>query len=880
MSLLRRFTNLFTRSRVEREIDAELRAHIDLRTADNIASGMPPAAARRDALLRFGNPIAAKERVTGSDVALSLDSIWADLRFAFRQLRKNPGFALTAIAVLALGICASVAIFAFVDAVLITPLPYTQPNRLMALFESNPLGPRFHLSYLDYLDYKNRNKSFQSLELYDSNTFAMNTTSGLQRVDGMDISAGFLRTLGITPILGRDFHPGEDQLGAPRVALLSYAAWQNRYGARPDALGQSVTLNGETYTLVGVLPAGFHFAAAGPAEFWTAVQPSPKPENRGAHYLAAIGRLKDEVTLSATAADMSVIAAQLAKDFPDSDDGRGATVVPWTEVVTGNLRPILLLLMSGAILLLLIATVNTSSLLLVRSENRRREIALRGALGATRGRLTRQFITEGLTLAAISSVLGLAGAYAAIRVLTKLVPAGMIGDMPYLKGLGLNPHTIGFALLIAALAALQFSMTPFLRLSLSDVRSSLNGSRSEANSSAGAVWRHLGSNLVVLELAIAMVLLSGAGLLGRSFYRLMRVDVGMQTDHIAMIRLRAPSTPAYANNNQIVALSHRVLDAVRHLPGVESAAVAHQVPLANVAGGSSTFEIVGQPAHGPSNEANARQVSADYFSTIRARLLRGRFFTEADDATKPRVLIVNQSFARKYFPGQDPIGKQIRYDDVRNPAQIVGVLDNIKEGPMDAEVAPAFYTPYDQAPDGLFNVIVRTAEAPQSMLGTLETTLRNVEPGFLVYSGETMEDRINLSQSAYLHRSSAWLVGGFAIMALLLGVVGLYGVIAYSVSQRTREIGVRMALGAQRGSVYRLVMTEAGRLIALGIAAGLLCSIAAAALMRSLLFGTAPWDAPTLIAVAAILTVSAALASYIPARRAASVNPMEALRAE
>ena len=880
MSLLRRFTNLFTRSRVEREIDAELKAHIDLRTADNIASGMPPAAARRDALLRFGNPTVAKERVTSSDVTLSLDSIGADLRFAFRQLRKNPGFALTAIAVLALGICASVAIFAFVDAVLITPLPYTQPNRLMALFESNPLGPCFHLSYLDYLDYKNRNKSFQSLELYDSNTFAMNTASGLQRVDGVDISAGFLRTLGITPVLGRDFHPGEDQLGAPRVVLLSYAAWQNRYGARPDALGQSVTLDGETYTLVGVLPAGFHFAAAGPAEFWTAVQASPKPDNRGAHYLAAIGRLKDGVTFSTAAADMSVIAAQLAKDYPDSDDGRGATVVPWTEVVTGNLRPILLLLMSGAILLLLIATVNTSSLLLVRSENRRREIALRGALGATRGRLTRQFITEGLTLAAISSVLGLAGAYAAIRVLTKLIPASMLADMPYLKSLGLNAHTIGFALLIAALAALQFSLTPFLRLSLSDVRGSLNGGRSEASSSAGAVWRHLGSNLVVLELTIAMVLLSGAGLLARSFYRLMRVDVGMQTDHLAMIRLRAPSTPAYAKDDQIVALSHRVLDAVKQLPGVESAAIAHQVPLANVAGGSSTFEIVGQPAHGPSNEANDRQVSTDYFSTIRARLLRGRFFTEADDATKPRVLIVNQSFARKFFPGQDPIGKQIGYDDARNPAQIVGVLDNIKEGPMDAEVAPAFYTPYDQAPDSLFNVIVRTAEAPQSMLGTLETTLRAVEPGFLVYSGETMEDRINQSQSAYLHRSSAWLVGGFAVMALLLGVVGLYGVIAYSVSQRTREIGVRMALGAQRGSVYRLVMTEAGRLIALGIAAGLLCSIAAAALMRSLLFGTAPWDATTLIAVAAILTVSATLASYIPARRAASVNPMEALRAE
>ena len=879
MSLLRRIGNLFARTRVDREIEAEFKSHIELRIADNLAAGMSPSAARRDALMRFGNPTAEKERVTGSDVALAVDSVWTDLSYACRQLRKNPGFAATAILVLALGICASVAIFAFVDAVLITPLPYANPSRLMGLYETNPLGPHFHLSYLDYLDWKRMNRSFDAIEAYDNTTFAMQSASGLQRTDGATVSAGFFRALGVAPVLGRNFRAGEDESGAAHVVLLSYAAWQNRYGGRPDVIGQAVQIDGDTNTIVGVLPREFYFAPAGPAEFWTTLHTSSQPDTRGGHWLSAIGRLKEGVSLSAASADMSAIAAQLAKQYPDADDGRGATVVPWTEVVTGNLRPILLLLMSGAALLLLIASVNVSSLLLVRSESRRREIAVRGALGASRSRLIRQFVTEGLVLAVAGTSLGLGSAYFGIHLLTRLIPLSMLADMPYLKELGLNPHVIGFALLIAVLAAAQFSVTPVFRLSLSDMRSGLvKGGRT----AAGTVWRHLGANLVVLELCTAMVLLSGAGLLGRSFYRLMHIDLGLQPDHLALLRLRAPHSPAYAKDIQLIALSQRLRDEVTRLPGVESVAVAHQVPLGNIAGGSSTFLIVGRPTNKTGNEANTREIGASYFSTVRARLLRGRYFTDADDVSKPRVAIVNQSFARKYFPGEDPLTKELRYDasETVPPIRIIGVIDNIKEGPIDGEVAPAFYTPFDQGPDDSFYVIARTANEPQGYLKTLADTIRAVDPGILIYGTETMEGRINQGQSAYLHRSSAWLVGGFAAMALLLGVVGLYGVIAYSVSQRTREIGVRVALGAQRSSVYQMILSEAGRLILAGLGAGLLCSIAAATLMRNLLFGTAPWDVATLAAVAGVLAVSGTLASYIPARRAASVNPVEALRAE
>ncbi len=435
-----------------------------------------------------------------------------------------------------------------------------------------------------------------------------------------------------------------------------------------------------------------------------------------------------------------------------------------------------------------------------------------------------------------------------------------------------------FELIVTLLAAaVLFSLTPMLRLSFEQVREGLaQGGRS----SAGTVWRHFGANLVVIELCTAMVLLSGAGLLGRSFYRLMRVDTGLQPDHLAILRLSAYDLPGYAKNYQQVAMGHRVVEEVKRLPGVESVAITHQIPIGNAAGGSTTFSIVGRPPRQTGNEANSRVVGASYFCTVRARLQHGRFFTDADDASKPPVMIINQSFVRTYFPGEDPLDKRVGFDDALPPARIIGVVDDIKEGSMDANVSPAFYTAFDQTPNNTFAVVVRTAGKPEAMLKTLEQTVRSIDPGFLIFETETMDERIQNSQSAYLHRSSAWLVGGFAAMALLLGVVGLYGVIAYSVSQRTREIGVRMALGAQRGTVYTMVIREAGRLIAIGVAAGLICSIASATLMRSLLFGTAPWDAATLVAVAAILTGSAMAASYLPARRAALVNPMEALRAE
>jgi macrolide transport system ATP-binding/permease protein len=877
MNLLRRIAALFRRSSLDREIADELQAHIAMRTEDNIAAGMSSDAAARDARLRFGNVISTREQVKHVDAALMLESIWRDLRYALRQLWKNPGFSLAAIVVLTLGISASVALFAFVDAVLIQPLPYQNPNQLVTLFESTPLGIRFHLSYLDYLDWKQQNGVFRTMEAFDGKPASLGTREGVQLAGGATVTAGFFRALGVAPVLGRDFREGEDVANGPQVVMLSYEAWQKRYGGQPDVLSKTVNLSGKPHEIIGVLPKDFHFAPVGSAEFWTPIQSSLDPNGRGEHGLLAVARLADGVTLERASADLSAIAARLAKQYPDMDGGRGATVVPLTEVIVGNLRPILLLLFSGALLLLLIACVNVSGLLLVRSESRRHEMAIRGALGASRMKLMQQLAIEGLTLFTAAGILGVIAGSGAIRLLRLLVPANMLTGMPYLNNLGLNDHVLTFAVAVLLKVATLSICIPLLRLPFTELHQGLvEGSRGAAN----AIWRNLGANLVVVELLIAMMLLVGAGLLGKSFYKLLRVDIGMQPAKLAALQIGAPHG-AYNTTTEQVALARQVIDEVGHLPGVESVAVAHQIPVSNASGGNTAFLVVGRPAQNYSgNETNSRQVSANYFRTIQARLLRGRYFTEQDDLTKPRVAIVNEEFARRFFPGEEILGRQIRYDESDPVKEIVGIVANLKEGPLDEAVSPALYTPFNQEPDPLFFIIARTSQSPQTLLHPMAEIVKQIDPGILRFSSETMEDRIRNTQTSYLHRSSAWLVGGFAFTALLLGMVGLYGVIAYSVSQRTREIGVRIALGAQRRSVYQLILSEAGRLMVAGVAVGSICSIAAASLMRKLLFGTQPWDVTTLVAVATALAIAAMLASYLPARRAASIDPVEALRAE
>ena len=582
-------------------------------------------------------------------------------------------------------------------------------------------------------------------------------------------------------------------------------------------------------------------------------------ERRGCHSLFGVARLKDGVSVPSALANIQAIAQQLERQYPDSNRGQGANVVALPEVILGDIRPVLLVLLGGAGLLLLIASVNVASLLLVRSESRKREIAVRSALGGSAARLFCQLLTEGVVLVAAGAALGLLSAAWLMRLLVRLIPADRMTAMPYLHSLGFNVCVFAFAAAVSLLAALVFSVTPALRLSLMKMREGLaEGSRG----SAGTAWRRLGARLVVLELATAVVLLVGAALLSQSLYRLLNVDLGFVPDHLATLRVSAPPS-RYSTDSRAVALEREIFRRIAALPGVESVGAVTRLPLL---GGSTVWiRVGGRPFHGEHNEVSLRQVTSGYFRTLRARLFRGRGFNEEEDASKPPVVIIDRSLADKYFPGEDPIGRRIfHFTDPTPSLEIVGVLDDLQEGPIGKKNWPTMYVPFNQDPRTYFSIVTRTSRAPQSLLPALAATIRQIDPGISTFDPATMTQRVNDSPAAYRGRSSAWLVGGFAILALLLSVVGLYGVIAYSVSQRTREIGVRVALGAQRATVYQLILKDAVRLTLAGLVIGLASSVAVARLIRNLLYGIQPWDVPTLLTVGIVLGISALAASFLP----------------
>ncbi|WP_260740500.1 ABC transporter permease [Tunturiibacter lichenicola] len=878
---LRRLVGMFSAERREREFASEIEGHLEMHIDDNVRAGMTAEEARRYALVKLGGLEKTRQAYHDRGSVPFFETLMQDLSFAARQLWKNPGFTITAVLMLSLGIAGSVAIFAFVDAALLRPLPYPEPNGLVDVTESVAMFPHANLSYPDYLDWKRMNRSFRSFDVYRGTGYLLNTPSGIEPVAGEQVTDGFFHTLGIAPLLGRDFYLGEDLLSAPRTVILSYSAWQKRFSGRKDVVGQAVSLSGMPYTIVGVMPDSFEFAPRNNAEFWTTMHASSANGcdlRRSCHGLVGVARMKDGVTVAAALADMKAIAQQLERQYPDDNRGQGAVVQPLSELVVGDIRPILLLLLTGAGLLLLIACVNVASLLLVRSESRRKEIAVRGALGASPLRLARQFVTEGVLLVFGSNLLGLACAFFASRMLLRLIPKDMVVlHMPYLRDLGLNFHVMCFAAGIALLATAIFSLTPMVRLSFGEVQEGLTeGSRG----SSGVLWRKIGANLTVLELATATVLLVGAGLLGKSFYHLLHVDLNFEPDHLSILSVALPDK-TYAKDEQMVAARRQLLERISVLPGVVSAATTSTLPT-TYNGNTEWIRFVGREYNGKHNEVNERDVTPNFFSTMKTRLIRGRFFVPDEDGTKPRVVIVNQAFVKQYFPNQDPLGTRIG-DTALSPKsikEIVGVVDDLREAALDEPILPAVYFPADQNPETYFNLIVRTTQDEKTLLPTLVATIHQFDAGIGTADETTMMMYINESQTAYLHRSSAWLVGGFAAIALPLGMIGLYGVIAYSVSQRTREIGVRMALGAQREIVQRMVLKEGGRLAVVGIVVGLVCSLAATLLLRSVLFGVQTWDLGTLGGVALLLAIAALLASYVPARRAASIDPMEALRSE
>lgn len=874
-----RLRSALRRRQVDDELDEELRYHLEREIDENIAAGMSPEEARFAALRVIGGLTQRREECRDMRGLTVIDNIGNDVRFAVRQLRRDRGFTTTAVLMLALGVCSATAIFAFVDAALVKPLPYRTPGELLGVYEKiDPWCIRCNLSWPDYLDWKQQNTTFASLDVYGERGYAMATHAGSVPVHGARVSDGFFRTLGVAPILGRDFYPGEDQPGAARAVILSFGAWQKQFAGRASVLGETILLDRIPRVIVGVLPRDFHFGPAGPAEYWVAFHPETECDlRRSCHSIYGVGRLKAGVSADAALANVTSIARALERQHPESNRNQGANVVPLSDVIVGNVRPILLVLMAGAALLLLIATVDVAGLMLVRAESRRREVAVRAALGASLGRLVSQFTIEALVLVAAGAGLGMLASHWTMQLLAALLSEDMLAQMPFLIGLGWNWRVAGFALAVSTSAAALFAVAPNLRLWSPEIRAGIaEGSRG----SAAQVWRRLGSKLVVLEIATAMMLLVGAGLLGRSLYNLLRVNLGIEPEHLVTLGVAAPNGK-YGDDAKAIALARKVADRIAQVPGVRMVGFsANGVPLSHN-GNTNWIRILGRPWNGEHIDIPEREVSPNYFRTLGARLAQGRYFTDYEDASQPRVAIVNQAFVRKYFPGENPIGRQIGQASARpDPVEIVGVVEDVREGPLDVEIPPVLYRPYYQSPDTYLNLLVRADQDEASILPVLNRLVREIDQEIIPLRGATMSRRIEESQSAYMHRSLAWLVGGFAGLALVLALVGLYGVVMYSVSQRRREIGIRMALGAESGSVCRMILREAMQLIAVGIAAGLVGGVLASRLIRGLLFGVSSSDPATMATIAGVLALAAVAASFLPARRAARVNPVEALRAE
>ena len=875
----------------EAEIVEELSQHLDDLFEEELQGGATHEEAYQAALRelsgsdlllelrRVERPVRQEPVVPGAQRRMNMfGDLWQDLRYGLRTLRKSPGFTVVAVLALALGIGADSAIFSVVNTVLLRPLPYQDPDRLVMVWEDATKAgyPRNTPAPANYIDWREQNQVFEGMAAIANISFNLTGDGEPERIDGRRVSASLFPLLGVEPHLGRVFLPEEDQPGANRAVIMSYGLWQRRFGSDPDITGKQLTLNGESFTVVGVMPPHFQFPSR-EDELWIPIAFGPNESaTRGGHYLEVIARLKHGVTLQQAQAEMNTIAARLQQQYPESNTDVGATVISLHEQLVGDIKPALLVLLGAVGFVLLIACANVANLLLARAAVRQKEIALRIALGASRARLIRQFLTESLLLAAIGGVVGMLLALWGVNLLKAFIPE----NISQVKAITIDAYVLGFTLLVSLLTGLIFGLAPATQASNFNLNETLKeGGRDTA---AGSRGKRLRSLLVIAEVAVSLVLLIGAGLLINSFLRLRSVDPGFRADNLLTMRIVLPRLK-YPEQPQRTAFYAELLSRVEALPGVQAAAVTNWIPLVSQ-GDSVGFSIEGrpEPAAGQIPIAVTRVISPHYFSTMGIQLLQGRQFNEQDRADTPRTVVINETMARRYWPGEDPLGKRITTGSPADPASwrtIVGVAQDVRQFQLNADPRPQIYLPYEQP---VFfqptNLVIRTGIEPLSLAATVRRTVWEIDRDQPVSNVRTMEDV--LSESIARQRFSMLLLGIFAALALALAAVGLYGLMSYAVAQRTREIGIRMALGAQARDVLRLVVAQGLKLVLVGVVIGLVVAYMLTRLMSSLLFGVSATDPTTFIAISLMLLCVAVLASYIPARRATKVDPLVALRYE
>jgi putative ABC transport system permease protein len=820
------------------------------------ARGLPPAAP--------GLP--SQPRLRGG---VMLAQTIRDIRYALRQLGRSPGFTTVALLTLALGIGATTAVFSVVDGVLLQPLPFARPNALVRVHEIIPNIGRFSVAPANLFDWQKQNAVFERVAGYGTSSATFVGEGGPERIQGMQVTADFFPMLGVPPMLGTLITPDEDRPGAPKVVVLGYAFWQTHFGGDPKVVGTTTTLNGVPTTVIGVMPASFYFPNR-TVNFWTAFAFNPTTATRGGHFIGVVARLKAGATVDQAQANMRSVAEGLARQYPKDSVGESAEVVPLQDQIVGAVRPALLVLFAAVGVVVLIVCANIANLLLVRAAIREKEMAIRASLGAGRRRLLVQVLAESLVLAGLGGALGVALGYFALEPIKTL----SAGSVPRMADVAIDGRVMAFAALATAVTGILFGLAPAWQASRTSVNAVLKQS---GRSSTGSGWMRRG--LLVAEVALSVVLLAGAALVLRSFAKIVNVDPGFRSDRVLAFQVSLPGA-VYKETPQTLAAFEKLAAGLENKPGVESAALVQTLPMRGDYNLSFSIRGVAQPADQPQTSASYRSVSARYFETLSIPILRGRTFAAQDTSTAEHVAIVDSVFAKTYFHDVDPIGQALKIGNGAGdaPYTIVGISGDVHYSGLDAISGPTMYVPMPQDPFSSMWVLVRAKGDAAALGATARDALRSVDQNVPAYSMNPLTTIV--SDSVGQRRFSLLLLVSFAGLALFLAGVGLYGVVGYSVGQRTREIGLRLAIGAQPSRVLGMVVWDGMKLALIGVAVGLVASFLLSQLVKSMLFEVSPSDIVSHLATAAVLLVVTAIACYVPARRAMRVDPMVALQAE
>jgi len=879
-----RIRALWRREAVIDDIDREMRAHLELQVEANIRAGMPPAEARERAMRSFGNVNRAVDAAYDVKGGGLFETLTQDIRYGARMLAKHKAFTSISVITLALGIGANTAIFSVVNELLLRPLPFRDADRVVMLWEVTPEGRHQNTtSRANFRAWCAQSTSYQHIAAFTDQRENLTGIGEPEELSVQFATPEFFKVLGVDPLLGRTFLPEDAEAGKPSLAVLSYGLWQRRFGGQPGVVGQAITLNDVKVTVIGVMPQSFQFhikqrsGTGRPAELWTILpMPTGPGANERGRFLSTVARLKDSVTVDHAAAELRTIHTRLSDEAPEFNKNYSAEVLPLREQFFGNVRRPLWLMLGAVGFVLLIACANVANLLLSLATSREKEIAVRAALGARRARIVRQLLTESLLLALLGSALGLGFAWLGIKALMLISPK----DLVSLQSVGLNVTVLFWTLGVSVLTGLIFGLAPALHVSRLNLNDSLKeGGKSESGQASGS--RRLRSALVVSEIALAVVLLASAGLLIKSFIRLQQVDRGFDTDNVLTMVIRVPDA-RFREDAQFVNLFGQVLERIRHLPTVRSAGMVNFLPLYGGLGSATGFKILGRPEPPPGQGpvTDVRVADSGYFPTMGIPLLRGRNFSDSEQREPRHVILINEALARAYFAEEDPIGHRLDVNmfDNPTPAEIIGVVGNVRYDSLIDESPPAVYFPHPDLTYSFMTLVIRTDGEPSAIAPAVQREIRSLEPNQPVSDVRTM----NQVMSEWVARSrfNTLLLGLFAGLATLLSAVGIFGVMNYSVALRTREIGLRLAIGAQPRQVLLLVLKQGFWLTIIGVAFGLAAAFALTRLLSGLLFGVAAVDVTTFATISLLLVIVSLLACYLPARRAMRIDPLSALRYE